>query len=67
MWLTLLIIAIVIGAIWGASTSNEGEAGAGAVAGAVAGGMGCGYVLFRIFIFGLGIMAVIWLFGALFG
>lgn len=63
MWLVLLIIAIIVGAIWGASTSDEGEAGAGAVAG----GMGCGYVLFRIFLFGLGIMAVIWLFGALFG
>lgn len=63
MWITILIIAIIIGAILGASTSEKGEAGTGAVAG----GMGCGYVLLRIFLVGLGIMGIIWLFGALFG
>lgn len=67
MWLTLLIIAIIIGAIWGALSADKGEAGAGAFTGAVAGGMGCGFILFRIFLLGLGIMAIIWLFGALFG
>lgn len=67
MWLTVLIIAIVIGAAIGFFGSNDGERGAGAVGGALAGGMGCGYILFQIFIVGLGFLFIIWLFGALFG
>ena len=67
MWFTILIIAIVIGGIIGAITSNDDEKGAGCLTGAAAGGVGWGYVLFHILIFGLIIMAFIWLFGALFG
>ena len=67
MWLTILIIVILIGAIIGSFSSREGERGSGAVGGAIAGGMGCGYILFQIFLAGLGILGVIWLFGALFG
>ena len=67
MWLTILIVAIIIGAAIGFFGSKDGERSAGAVSGAVAGGMGCGYVLFQIFLAGLGILFVIWLFGALFG
>ena len=67
MWLTILIIAIIIGAAIGFFGSNDGERGAGALGGAIAGGLGCGHVLFQIFIFGIIILAFIWLFGALFG
>lgn len=44
MWIWI-IIAIIIGAIWGASSSNDGERSAGAFSGAIMGGMGCGYIL----------------------
>lgn len=67
MWIWVIIIAIIIGAIWGALSSDEGERGTGAFSGAVMGGMGCGFILFRIFLWGLGIMLLIWLFGSLFG
>ena len=67
MWLTVLIIAIVIGGAIGFFSSKDGERGAGAIGGAIAGGVGCGQVLFQIFIFGIIILAFIWLFGALFG
>ena len=49
MWIWVIIIAIIIGAIWGALTSKDGEKSEGAFAGAVTGGMGCGYVL-RFFV-----------------
>ena len=65
MWIWIIIIAIIIGAIWGASSSNDGERGAGAFSGAIMGGMG--YILFQIFIFGAGIIFVLWLFSKLFG
>ena len=67
MWLVVLIIAIIIGAIVGAMTSDKGESGVGAFTGAVAGGMGCGFVLVQILLWGAGIFILIWLFGALFG
>ena len=40
MWIWVIIIAIIIGAIWGALTSKDGEKSEGAFAGAVTGGMG---------------------------
>lgn len=67
MWLTVLVIAIIIGAAIGFFGSEDGERGAGALGGAVSGGMGCGYILLQIFLAGLGILFIIWLFGALFG
>ena len=67
MWFWLIVIAVVVGAIWGAISSDKGEEKAGAFSGAVAGGMGCGYILFQILIWGLGIMIMLWLFGAIFG
>lgn len=67
MWFTILIIAIIIGAVIGFLGSNDGERGSGAVDGAIASGMGCGYLLLQIFLAGLVIFAIIWLFGALFG
>lgn len=48
MWIWVIIIAIIIGAIWGALTSKDGEKSEGAFAGTVTGGMGCGYVLIQI-------------------
>lgn len=67
MWIWIIVIAIIIGAILGASSSKDGERGAGAFSGALMGGMGCGYVLFQIFLWGAGIIIVLWLFGNLFG
>lgn len=67
MWLALLIIAIVIGAVIGFLNSDDGERGTGALSGAIIGGAGCAQILLRIFIFGLFIYAFIWLFGTLFG
>lgn len=67
MWLTILIIVIIIGAVIGFLSSNDGERGAGAIGGAMASGMGCGYILFQIFLAGLTILFVVWLFGKLFG
>lgn len=67
MWIVILIIAIIIGAVIGALSSNNGEKGEGAIGGAIVGGMGCGYILLQIFLWGLGILFMLWLFGALFG
>lgn len=67
MWLTVLIIAIVIGAAIGFFSSKDGERGSGAVGGAIAGGVGCAQILFQIFLAGIGILLVIWLFRMLFG
>lgn len=67
MWLTILIIVIIVGAIWGFLSSNDGERKSGAAGGALVGLMGCGYILFQILLAGLGILIVIWLFSALFG
>ncbi len=66
-WLVVLIIAIVIGAIWGFLSSKDGERGEGALGGGFAAGVGCGYILFQIFLWGIGLLILIWLFGALFG
>ena len=38
-----------------------------AVSGAVTGGMGCAYLLFQLFCWGVGIMLLLWLFSAMFG
>lgn len=67
MWIWIVIIAVTIGAIWGALSSNDGERGEGAFSGALMGGMGCAYILFQIFIFGVVIIFVLWLFSKLFG
>lgn len=66
MWWVILIAAVVIGGIIGALSSKDGERGAGFFSGALTSGMGCGYVLFQILLWGLGIAFFIWLFGVLF-
>ena len=60
-WLIVIIIAAVI------MGSKDGERGENAAAGAVAGAMGCGYIILRIFLWGLGIFLLIELFVWLFG
>lgn len=67
MWITILIIVVVIGAIAGFFLSDDGERGAGALSGALMSGMGCASVLFHLFLVGLTIFAAVWLFGFLFG
>ena len=67
MLLTILIIAIVVGAIIGFLNSDDGERCSGALGGAFAGGMGCGYILFQILLAGLVLFFIVWLFGVLFG
>ena len=67
MWFWALIIAVIIGALIGAFSSKDGERGSSAVAGAIAGGMGCAQVLIYIFLTGLSIFIVIFLFRACFG
>ena len=67
MWIWVIIIAIIVGAILGALNSESGERGAGAFSGAVMGGMGCGYILFQILIWGIGLFFMSWLFKNLFG
>lgn len=67
MWIWILIAAIVIGGIIGFIGSNDNERTEGALSGMIAGGMGCGHILLQLFIAGISILAVVWLFGALFG
>jgi len=67
MWLTILIIVVIIGAIVGAVCSSDGERGEGAFTGAFAAGSGCLYIMFQIAIAVLSICFLIWIFGLLFG
>lgn len=67
MWIWILIAAVIIGGIIGYISSNDKNKGENAIGGALVGGIGCGYVLFNIFLIGVGIFVVIWLFSALFG
>ena len=67
MWLWAIIIAAIIGCLIGYFSSKDGERGGSAVSGAVTGGMGCAYLLFQLFCWGVGIMLMLWLFSAMFG
>ena len=66
-WLIIILVVAAIGAVIGFASSNKGEKAEGAVQGAVGGAMGCGYLLLHLFLWGLGISIMIWLFGAIFG
>lgn len=58
-WLIIILVVAAIGAVLGFLGSERGERTEGA--------MGCGYLLFQLFLWGLGIFFLIWLFGAIFG
>lgn len=60
LWLIILIVVAIIGAIFGAITDDSPGAGAFAAV------MGCGSILLRIFLIGLSILFALWLFGLLF-
>ncbi|WP_297273019.1 hypothetical protein [uncultured Bacteroides sp.] len=64
MWIWVIIIAVIIGAIIGFSNSGKTE---DAVEGAMAGGCLAAGCIMRIAIFVLVILAILWLFGFLFG
>ncbi len=66
MWIWILIIVIIIGAFIGYVSSDDGERGSGAAGGGCMAGMGCGYILFQIFLFGAAIILILWLFANLF-
>jgi hypothetical protein len=66
-WLIIIIVVAVIGGLLGFLSSNDGERGEGAAKGAAVGAMGCGYVLFQLFLWGAGVSILIWLFGSIFG
>ena len=65
-WLIVISIVAVIGGIIGFFSSNDGERGAGAASGAAAGALGCGYLIFQLFLaalsFGLLFALIGWLF-----
>lgn len=67
MWIWILIIVITIGAILGYIGSDSNEKGKGCLGGALAGGIGCGYIIFSIFMCGVGIMILVWIMNFLFG
>lgn len=66
-WLIIILIVAVIGGIIGFIGSEDGSRKEGAAAGALAGAIGCGHVLLRIFLWGVGIFLILKLFGAIFG
>lgn len=66
-WLTIIIVVAIIAGILGALNSKDGEKGEGFFSGALAGGMGCGYVIFEIFLVVGGLILLFKLFGFLFG
>lgn len=63
-WLVVILVVAVIGGIIGYLNTGKTE---DAVSGAVGAGMGCGYLIFQIFlaILGLGLLFAVgsWLFG----
>lgn len=65
--LIIIIIAAVIGGLLGFFSGDKDDKGGSAVAGAVSGAMGCGYLLFRLAIYGGVILLAIWLFETIFG
>lgn len=66
VWL-IIIGFIVVGLLIGYFNSNEGEKADGSIGGALAGAGCAGELLFHIFIAGISIIGILWLFGAIFG
>ncbi len=68
MWIWVIVIAVVIGGIIGLFSSRGGEsAGENARNGAMAGGCMAAGCLWRIFLVGISIVIILWLFKILFG
>ena len=68
MWIWIIIIVAVIGAVIGIATKGRDEsAGEGCFTGGCMGAMGAGSCLLQIFFAGLGIWIIITLFKWLFG
>lgn len=65
-WLIIIIVVALIGAIIGYLTS-KGDRVEDAIQGGCVSAGGCGYLLLQLFLWGLGIAFLIWLFGAIFG
>ena len=66
-WLIVIIIAAVVCGIIGFISSNDGERGEGAFTGAAAGALGCGTIIFQLFLGAVGLGLFIALIGWLFG
>ncbi len=66
-WIIIILVVALIGGIIGFIGSEDGSRKEGAAAGAVYGAIGCGQVLLHLFLWGLGILLVLKLFGAIFG
>lgn len=67
MWIWIIVVAVIIGAIIGFFASDGDSKGADTAQGAMAGGcmaVGC---LGRIALVAITIMIILWLFGKLFG
>lgn len=64
MWIWVIVIAVIIGAILGAANSNDGD---GAMAGALGGGCMAVSCLGRLALYGLIIIGILWLCSLLFG
>jgi hypothetical protein len=67
MWIWIIIIAVVLGALWGFLNSDSNNAGEGAAQGAMAGGCMAAGCLLRLALAAIGILVVLWLFSAIFG
>ena len=65
-WLVVIIVVAVIGGIIGFFRSNDGERGMGALEGAATGAVGCGVIIFRLFLAAIGIGLFFSLIGWLF-
>ena len=66
-WIIIILVVAAIGGLIGFIGSEDGSRKEGAAAGAVYGAIGCGQVLLHLFLWGLGILLVLKLFGAIFG
>ncbi|MBQ7420857.1 MAG: hypothetical protein IJV27_01730 [Prevotella sp.] len=65
MWIWIIVIAAIIGGIYG-FISSEGDSGE-AAGGAMAGGCMAAGCLTRLAIAAIGIILILWLFGLIFG
>lgn len=65
MWFWIIVIAVIVGAIWG-WLSSDGKSD-GAVNGGCMGGMAAMGCLFRLAMAAIGIIIILWLFEAIFG